>query len=233
MFPQQFLSLEFYQKKKNILLYRAKDQAHAYILKSIITKDDADLQAFYDEYESLSHLDSPFLPVYHGICENFTYPDRDGSYLTLCMEDCSPRRPLDEISCNAKELLSILYQTGSALLYLLENGILYTDLHPANILIHKDLDHIEITLLDFTYCYYYRLNPHPAYKLRFSYELCPALKGHQLLIQELALLLQEMMQRMDAIDIPSKLYLLLETGLHPTEWMNLPDYLLLIEHTII
>jgi hypothetical protein len=107
MFPEQFTSLVFYQKKKNILLYRAADETRKYVLKSIITKDAAVRQAFYDEYESLCCLTSPSLPVYYGISENFSYPDREGSYLTLCMEDCSGGIPLDQYECSMEELMKI------------------------------------------------------------------------------------------------------------------------------
>ena len=72
MFPERFTSLVFYQKKKNILLYRAADETRKYVLKSIITKDAAVRQAFYDEYESLCCLNSPSLPVYYGISEDFS-----------------------------------------------------------------------------------------------------------------------------------------------------------------
>lgn len=233
MFPHQFLSMEFYQKKKDIVLYRAHDPARHYMLKSIIPKDDADRQAFYDEYETLSGLVSSSLPIYYGICEDYTYPDRPGSYLTLCMEDCSTGSSLEEGNFTLSEFLQILYQIGTTLHYLLEKGVLYTDLHPSNVLIHKEEEELKITLLDFTYCYYYKRNPHPSYPLRFSYNLDPSLKGHQLLIQELALLLQDVIQSYEDVQIPSQIYLLMETGLHPSETLLLPDYLYLIKKTII
>lgn len=233
MFPEQFIDFEFYQKKKDILLYRAKDPARKYILKSIISKDVAVKQAFYDEYESLSCLLSPSLPVYYGIKEHFRYPDREGDYLTLCMEDCSSKQPLSNGNYSLKELLLILYRTGETLLYLLQNGILYTDLNSSNVLVEREDDGLEITLLDFTYCYYFIKNPHPAYPLRFSYNLTPSLKGHQLLIQELALLFQEMIMEKEETILSSSSYLLLETGLHPSENLLLPDYLLLIKKALI
>ncbi|MDO4976197.1 MAG: hypothetical protein Q4E53_02930 [Eubacteriales bacterium] len=230
MFPAQLYDFQFYQKKKDILLYRAKDHARNYFLKSIIAKDDAVRQAFYDEYESLSQLVSPSLPIYYGIEDNFRYPDQEGSYLTLCMEDCSDRQPLSMEDYSIPELLKILHKTGKTLLYLLSQGILYTDLNPSNILIDENL---EVTLLDFTYCYYFLRNPRPAYPLRFSYNLTPSLKGHQLLIQELALLLQQMIMEKEEISLSSSVCLLLETGLHPSETLLLPDYLVLIEKALV
>ncbi len=233
MFPEQFTSISFYQKKKNILLYRATDGARRYVLKSIITKDAAVRQAFYDEYESLCTLKSPSLPVYYGISENFSYPDREGSYLTLCMEDCSGGIPLDQYVCSRDELMKILYRTGRVLLYLLDHGILYTDLNPSNILVSGEKESPQIILLDFTFCYYFRRNPHPDYPLRFSYHLDPALKGNQLLIQELSLLMQELMTGKEDSFQSSSFYLLLQTGLHPSGHLYLKDYLALMEKTLI
>lgn len=83
-----------------------------------------------------------------------------------------------------EDLLYLLLSTGKVLSYLLEKGILYTDLHPSNVLIRTLDGHLAITLLDFTYCYYFLNNPNPPYELRFSYNLSPDLKGQQMLIQE-------------------------------------------------
>lgn len=233
MFPQQFTSFEFLQKKRGILLYHAKDDSHHYILKSIITKEEADRQAFYDEYESLRVLESPFLPKYYGIREDFSYPDREGAFLTLCMEDCSTEKPFCADHYSLTELLRILHQAGDILFYLLKQGILYTDLNPSNLMVKGQEESIEVKLIDFTYCYYFLRNPRPLYPLRFSYDLSPHLKGHQLLIQEMALLLQEFLGQRDDLHLPSSVYFLLETGLHPSESLLLPDYLALIKKSFI
>ncbi len=233
MFPEQFISLEFYQKKKDVFLYRAKDHARNYILKSIIAKDDAVRQAFYDEYETLSKLIHPSLPVYYGITEDFHYPDSEEGFLTLCMEDCSASQPLCDFDYDSRTLLKILYRTGEILLYLLNHGVLYTDLNPSNILIHQDEKSLDVTLIDFTYSYFFLRNPNPDYPLRFSYNLSPSLKGHQMLIQELALLLQEMISQDESLSFSSSVYLVLETGLHPGDSMLLPDYLLLLKKAFV
>lgn len=233
MLPQQFTSFRFLQKKRDILLYHANDHSQNYILKSIITKEEADRQAFYDEYESLRALESPFLPKYYGILENFSYPDREGSFLTLCMEDCSTKESFCANHYSLTELLEILYKIGNTLFYLLEHGILYTDLNPSNLMVRGQEGNIEVTLIDFTYCYYFLRNPRPLYPLRFSYDLSPHLKGHQLLIQEMALLLQEFLGQREDLILPSSIYFLLETGLHPSESLLLPDYLALIQKSLI
>lgn len=99
-------------------------------------------------------------------------------FLPLCMEHCEGTL-LPELvpSLSLKDLLRILFSTGEVLAYLLENGILYTDLHPSNLLIRTTGQHRMVTLLDFTYCYYFLNNPKPPYTLRFSYNLSPDLKG--------------------------------------------------------
>ncbi len=211
------------------MIYRAKDPARNYILKSIITKDEEVRQAFYDEYESLSQLNSPSLPLYYGIEEHFHYPDREGDYLTLCMEDCVYEHPFSLEYYSISEVVEILKETGEILLYLLNHGILYTDLNASNLLVRKEEEGWHVTLIDFTFCYYYMRNPHPAYSLKFSYNLSPSLKGHQLLIQELALLLQDLVMQSQEETLPSGLFFLLETGLHPTESLLLPDYLELLK----
>ena len=231
MFPKHFTSLELYQKKKEILLYRASDQEHRYILKSIITKDPALRQAFYDEYKAFSELSSPSLPFYYGIMEDFRYPDQQGAYLTLCMEDCSDGLPMDQLHYTAPELTEILYKIGEILLYLLNHGILYTDLNPSNVLVRRSEGQWKVILIDFTCAYYYIRNPHPDYPLKFSYRLSPSLKGQQLLIQELALLLQDILLQDEVSETSSALCLLLETGLHPGESLRLTDYLIMINNS--
>ncbi|MBR5046826.1 MAG: hypothetical protein IKX76_01180, partial [Eubacterium sp.] len=78
-----------------------------------------------------------------------------------------------------------------------------------------------------------RRNPHPGYPLSFSYHLDPALKGNQLLIQELALLLQELITGKEDTIQSSSFYSLLQTGLHPPGHLYLKDYLVLMEKTLI
>ena len=87
MVPTHFTSIEFFQKKKDITLYRAADETQRYILKSIITKDTSVRQAFYDEYETLSALRHPSIPVYYWLREDYQVPGQKSGTLTLCMED--------------------------------------------------------------------------------------------------------------------------------------------------
>ena len=72
MFPKSFSDFTFYQKKKDILIYKAADSNHQYILKCSENTTPALKQALLDEYEGLSPLSHPSLPKYYGFCENFS-----------------------------------------------------------------------------------------------------------------------------------------------------------------
>ena len=59
MFPKSFSDFTFYQKKKDILIYKAADSNHQYILKCSENTTPALKQALLDEYEGLSPLSHP------------------------------------------------------------------------------------------------------------------------------------------------------------------------------
>lgn len=228
MFPASFSSVQFYQKKKDVLLYRASDSSRNYILKSIITKDEAVKQAFYDEYHILSSLCHPSLPVYYGISENWQFSGQTPPALTLCMEDCSA--PVPPASFTLSDILSGMELISQVLQYLLEHGVLYTDLNPSNLILSRRRGSIHVTLVDFTFCYYFLHNPHPPYALRFSYDLSPSLKGQQLLIQEMSLLLYELLETHHINSLPSSVWQLLETGRTPSETLLLSDFSRMLSH---
>lgn len=222
MVSTEFTSITFFQKKKDITLYRAADEAHRYILKSIITKDAAVRQAFCDEYETLSALRHPSIPVYYWLREDYCLPGQKTGALTLCMEDCS--RPAPGALFSITELCRILYKTAGILAYLLEHGVLYTDLNPSNLIISRCHKDYAVTLVDYTYCYYFLRNPYPMYQLRFSYDVSPSLKGQQFLIQELTYLLYDLIEENHIDTLPSLIYQLLETGRNPSEELSLEDF---------
>ncbi len=228
MFPARFTSITFFQKKKDITLYKAADASHRYILKSIITKDAAVRQAFYDEYETLSSLRHPSLPIYYGICEHFHLPDQPGQALTLCMEDCS--RPLPCSPFTIRDLCHIAWKVSDTLMFLLEHGILYTDLNPSNLIISGEKGAYDVTLVDYTYCYFFLKQPHPPYPLRFSYNLSPDLRGQQFLIQALTYLLYDLIDAHNIMDLPSSVCQLLETGRTPSESLSLKDFSAMLRH---
>lgn len=88
MFPKSFSDFTFYQKKKDILIYKAADSNHQYILKCSENTTPALKQALLDEYEGLSPLSHPSLPKYYGFCENFSLPESNTPVFALCMECC-------------------------------------------------------------------------------------------------------------------------------------------------
>lgn len=242
MFPESFSDFTFYQRKKDIVIYKATDATHQYILKCSENKEPSIRQALLDEYNGLLPLSHPSLPCYYGFCENFLLPETRKPSLALCMEYCEGTLlPVLVQSLSLQQLLSIVLSVGEILAYLLDNGILYTDLHPSNILVRNGNTDLQITLLDFTYCYYFLNNPNPPYGLRFSYNLSPNLKGQQLLIQELTFFFHALLELKEEafeenpqkIHLPFSVYMLLETGNHPAETLSLPEFLMMIKKCII
>ena len=222
MVSTELTSITFFQKKKDITLYQAADEAHRYILKSIITKDAAVRQAFYDEYETLSSLRHPSIPIYYWLRDDFRLPGQEAGALTLCMEDCS--RPVPDTPFSMEGLCRILQKTADVLAYLLEHGVLYTDLNSSNLIISRYHEDYAVTLVDYTYCYYFLRNPYPMYQLRFSYDVSPDLKGQQFLIQELTYLLYDLIEENHIEALPSAVCQLLETGRNPSGELSLYDF---------
>lgn len=242
MFPESFSAFTFYQKKKGTIIYKAADTSHQYILKCIENANPVTKQALLDEYNGLSPLSHPALPHYYGIKNDFYIPDASKPVLALCMEYCDGiLLPELAASLSLNEILSIVLATGEVLSYLLKNGILYTDLHPSNLLIKNIHTKLQITLLDFTYCYYFLNNPNPSYSLRFSYNLSPDLKGQQLLIQELCFFFHALLELKEEAatasitktTLPFSVYMLLETGNHPAETLSLQEFLIMIKKCIV
>lgn len=242
MFPESFSDFIFYQKKKDILIYKATDATHQYILKCSENTNPVVRQALLDEYNGLRSLSHPSLPHYYGFKEDFLLPETATPALTLCMECCDGTLlPTLAGKLSLNQLLSIVLATGKVLAYLLNNGILYTDLHPSNILVRNEDTDLQITLLDFTYCYYFLNNPNPPYSLRFSYNLSPNLKGQQLLIQELTFFFHALLElkeeaskaKFSQTTFPFSVYMLLETGNHPAETLSLQEFLIMLKKCIV
>lgn len=228
-----FSSLQFYQKKKDFLLYKACDTSRHYILKCTDSSELAVQQALHDEYEALSALSHPCIPAYYGFLKNLVLPDRPGHFSALCMEDRLFSSSVPFSSLSLTEMIHILLQTAETLSFLLQKGILYTDLNLSNLLVHRKEEKVYLSLVDYTYCYYFLANPHPLYPLRFSYDLSLQLDGQQLLIQELSLLLQEMLDSQPALPVSSDVYRLLETGKNPPSGLLLSDFSVMIRQILI
>ena len=260
-------SLDFYQRKRDTILYRGMASQDPVFVKCILSPDPALRQALFDEFHVMHTLSHPGIPAYYGIMEDFPLPDREGHALALCMRDCLkvPQLHLAELSW--PKVTEVLLKLCDILSYLLDHGVLYTDLNPTNILLHNkktssakgyNMDirdnsdneyisnskgnqndyNIQVSLVDYTCCYFFLENPYPAYSLRFSYNLSPKLKGQQLLIQEMSFLLQELIdQRTESSDfvpsdIPSGIYRLLEAGKNPPDYLSLSEYMDMIEETV-
>ncbi len=233
MFPSSFQTFHFFQKKRDALLFQASSGVRKYFVKIFFTKDPTLLEAIHDEYETLSMLSHPGIPIYYGLNEHYHLPDHPDDCIAMCIADCTPSHPLALYNLPESSLLQVILQVGELLSWLLANGILYTDLNPSNLLVDVENGTPRVTLVDFTCCYYFLRNPSPSYRLRFSYDLNPALKGQQLLIQELSFLLHELMTASPDSAFSSRLYTLLETGLHPSSSLSLEKYLFLIKELII
>jgi serine/threonine protein kinase len=148
-------------------------------------------EAYEDEYESLKSLSHPVLPHYYALCTNFRLPvqtEASDFCPALVMEyiDGIPLSSMPHLT--TKQLQKYILDLGDCLLYLLDHGVLYTDLHPGNLLIQNE----SLKLIDFTRAYYYQRNPYPTYTPKISYHLDPNLKAQQLLTQSVTHLLQNL-----------------------------------------
>ena len=231
--PADLHSIDFLIKKRNVFLYRGYCSQTPCIIKCTSSKAPNVLHAFYDEYHVMKTISVPGIPRYFWISEDFHPPGQEKAFLALCMEECPKEPAVDLAWCSPGDILSIVYDTSLLLYRLLQHGVLYTDLNPSNLILHREGDRISVCLVDFTYCYYFLKNPYPDYALRFSYDLSFELKGQQLLIRELGFLLKELMELSSPAEVPSGVYSLMETGLNPGSHLQLEDYISLIKNTAL
>ncbi len=236
MHTNDLTNITFYQKKRDILLMKASYHQFPCILKATPSSRKEMVQALHDEYDVLSTIDHPAVPRYYGIMDKVCLGETTQPHTILCMEH-RPGTSLGQLAeqMPLSSIIDEVCRIGDVLKVLLDAGILYMDLHGDNILLHQQKDKTQITLLDYTCCYYYQHNPHPDYALRFSHRLDPLLKGQQLLIQELTFLIYELTEskKEASNELPSRLYTLLSSGSHPTETMSLGDFLDLLKECMI
>ncbi len=226
MYFNHLTSCSLTERKKDTLLIRGFADGEACFIKAVSPLRRDLVRAVRDEYQVMSQIRDSRLPRYLDYSDHFCMGS-EGPFNAICMEyvDGIPlSRLLKETELSV--FLSILARLGHLLGDLLSLGVLYTDLNPGNILIRKEG---PLCLVDFTGAYFYRLNPNPDYSLRFSYQLNPNLAGDQLLVQELALMMNQYLidyeEKKEGITVPSSVYSLLETGLHPSPGLSLHDYL--------
>lgn len=236
MFSSHLSRIRLYKKKRDVLLYNALLNDRDVILKCTAVGDPAAREAYMDEYQVLSGLSHPGIPAYYGFTESFLLPGQADPVMAICMEDCTRSGRKETLvpvsSLTLIEILTLLTDIGDILSWLLDAGVLYTDLNPSNLIIHKAKDRLRVSLVDYTYSYFFLKNPYPAYDLRFSYNLSPELKGRQLLIQEMSYLLQDLLNDCKGEDIPSFVYRLLETGMNPPDHLSLSNFASMIQNGI-
>lgn len=210
--------LSILASKRQSILYKVTDGTSFYVLKTPKLANDSDVEAYKDEFETLKHISHPVLPKYYGFYPNLIIPDAKKDRPALLMEyvDGAPLSAYEYLT--TKELKKYILDLGDALLTLLTNGILYTDLHPGNLLIQNG----ELKLIDFTKAYYFMRNPYPSYTPKISYQLDQNLKGQQMLTQALTLLLIHLSEQFDVKNIPLSL---IQLGEHPHSGLTFHDFL--------
>ena len=229
----QLTSCTLTDRKKDTLLIRGFDGQKACFIKAVSPDRPDMVHALRDEYRAMSPIRDGRLPRYLAYTDRF-HMGSEGPFHALCMEYIDGR-PLSRLlkTMDLRDFLSLLEETGRLLGYLVLQGVLYTDLNPGNIMVREDG---SFCLVDFTGAYFYRLNPNPDYHLRFSYELNPNLAADQLLIQELALMMNAFLmdyeEKKEGRPVPSSVYALLETGLHPSDDLSLSDYLQILSRLL-
>lgn len=210
--------LSILASKRQSILYRVTDGTSLYVLKTPKLVNCSDVEAYEDEFETLKHVSHPVLPKYYDFHPNLIIPDAKGDRPALLMEyvEGIPLSAYKHLT--TKELKKYILDLGDALLTLLTHGVLYTDLHPGNLLIRNG----ELKLIDFTRAYYFLRNPYPSYTPKISYQLNQNLKGQQLLTQALTLLLVHLSEQFDVKNIPLSL---IRLGEHPHSGLIFHDFL--------
>lgn len=237
MFLQELTAESLLRRKKDLQIYRAPGHKNNCIWKCCSMSRKDMVEAFRDEFETMSSVEHPSVPAYFGHWDNCVIGDSDQLWSVLCMEEC-PGLPLKDLvpHMSNRLMLRILMETGRLLSFLLGEGLVYTDLNLTNLLLDSQEKGSRLYLVDYTCSYYFLRNPNPSYSLCFSYDLSPDLKGQQLLVQELACLFEDMIrtrgdEKKDS-RMPSSVLPLYETGKNPSPSLSLQDYICQIGHCL-
>lgn len=200
------------------ILYKVSDGLTFYVLKVSKKMSDADLEAFRDEFEILKEISHPVIPIYDSFYPDLFLPDLEECRPAILMEYVTGT-PLSSIEhLNTKQLKKYILDLGQGLFTLLLHGVLYTDLHPGNLILQGE----QIRLIDYTRAYYYERNPYPSYTPKISYHLDQNLKGQQLLIQSLTYLLLHLTEQFALPSLPPSIA---DMGLHPGNGLLFSDFL--------
>ena len=131
---------------KHSLIYLVSDSSSDYAVKIPRHTSSSVLEAYTDEFLTLKELSHPVLPVYYYFFPEISLSPSMEPAPALFMEY------IDGISLSSVDFLmprtlkQYMLELGDALLTLLLHGVLYTDLHPANLLIQNG----SLRLVDFT-----------------------------------------------------------------------------------
>ncbi len=224
MFPKNFDQISYLHTSNRSHLFLVSERKSKYVIKIAKETTPASLEAYQDEYETFSKISHPSIPMYFGYEPNFLLDGLPNGQ-ALCIEYLTGT-PMSSIPYfNISDLKKYILDLGNLLSYLLNFGVLYTDLHENNILIEED----SIKLLDFTYAYYFLKNPSPSYTPNICYGLDLSLNGQQILIQSLSLLIKRLVDNKNTTLTPS-LGAVLQTGLHPHSSLFFYDFLEMIEN---
>jgi len=234
MYSYEQDSLTCLQTKKDSLLFRGQSPSGPLFVKALSARRRDLIHALRDEYAVLKEVRRPFIPAYYEYIHDLQWNGKCYEAITMEYID-NPTLSVLLPCLSSRALFAILARVGRALDDLRLSGIVYTDLNPGNILLNGKGD---FTIVDYTGAWFYLRNPHPDYSLRFSYRLTFEGNATALLIRELALMLNEIIeirngaeghngqdsQKKEGSALPSSVYPVLETGLHPSNGLTLDEY---------
>ncbi len=224
MFPNSFDKVSYVHTSNRSHLFLVTEENANYIIKISKETTAASLEAYKDEYETFSKISHPSIPMYFGYEPHFCVEGMPCGP-ALCIEYLTGTAMSSISHFNICDFKKYILDIGNLLSYLLNFGVLYTDLHENNILIEEG----HIKLLDFTYAYYFLRNPSSLYTPNICYGLDLSLGGQQILIQSLSLLIKRLIDD-KKIDMTSSLCAILQTGLHPHSSLLFYDFLDMIEN---
>lgn len=204
------------------VLYKVTDGSHFYVLKAAKKWTPSNAEAYEDEFETLKTISHPVIPTYYAFYPDFFLPEQTEKHPAILMEYVTGT-PLSSIQhLTTKQLKKYILDLGEGLLLLLLQGVLYTDLHPGNLILEED----QIRLIDYTQAYYFKRNPYPSYTPKISYQVDPNCKGQELLIQALFYLIQDLCAHFLLSPLPPSIQ---RSGMHPGNGSLFSDFLKQLE----
>lgn len=206
---------------KHSIIYLASDGEQFFAVKTPRESSPELFEAYQDEYDTLKNICHPTIPRYYGFLPALQMGSSP-PVPALIMEHIDGVLLWSMDYLTTKQLKKYILDLGGCLLRLLSHGILYTDLHPGNLLVKDGC----LKLIDFTCAYYFLKNPYPSYTPKISYHLNPNLKAQQLLIQEMAYLLCHLPEAGFPVGIPASL---LAFGKNPDSSIDFAEFLLALD----